>query len=223
MFCLRSLAAHQIDTPLLLTPPQRQEIISHIQQGNRIRFLSRFYLSQTKIELEFSKIRLINYSGEPKLVYSDSKDYTYHWLTNLWDISIVNREYQLINPQQFTCPIQHPNTQGRETEYLAFSLSYLSISNLILNTDYWASIDTTRVPSLTSRASTPESEYCRSRELDLRQRTSPALDPCYCGIDVCHCDTPIPRTPLTPSYIALWKPKEHPRPIEGLHYNRRPG
>ena len=64
-------------------PLRCQEILSHIQQGNRIRFLSQFYLSQAKIELEFSKIHLINYSGEPKLVYSDSKDYTYHWLTNL--------------------------------------------------------------------------------------------------------------------------------------------
>ena len=122
---------------------------------------------QAKIELEFSKICLINYSGEPKLIYSDSKDYTYHWLTNLWDIGIVNPEYQLINPQQFMCPIQHPNTQGRETEYLAFSLSYLNTSDLILDTNYWASVDTTRVPSLTSRASTPESKYHQSRQLDL--------------------------------------------------------
>ena len=131
-------------------PPWRQEILLHIQQGNRIRFLSHFYLSQAKIELEFSEIRLINYSGEPELVYSDSKDYMYHWLTNLQDIGIVNPEYQLINPQQFTHLIQCPNTQGREAEYLAFSLSYLNISNLILDTNYWASIDTTRVPSLTS-------------------------------------------------------------------------
>ena len=84
---------------------QHQEITSYIQQGNRIQFLTCFYLSQAKIELEFSKICLINYSGEPELVYSDSKDYMYHWLTNLWDIGIVNPEYQLINPQQFTHPI----------------------------------------------------------------------------------------------------------------------
>ena len=200
-------------------PPRCQKIILHIQQGNKIRFLSRFYLLQAKIELEFSEICLVNYSSEPELIYSDSKDYTYHWLTNLWDISIVNPEYQLINPQQFTRPIQHPNTQGRETKYLAFSLSYLNTSNLILDTDYWASVDTTRVPSLTSHASTLESEYHRSRELDLCQHASPALDPCYCGIDMCYCDTPIPGTPPTPSYIALWKPKEHPRLIEGLHYN----
>ena len=142
---------------------------------------------------------------------------------DIWDIGIVNPEYQLINPQQFMCPIQHPNTQGRETEYLAFSLSYLNTSDLILDTDYWASIDTTQVPSLTSRASTPESKYRQSRELDLCQRAFPALDPCYCGIDMCHCDTPIPGTLPTPSYITLWKPKKYPRPIEGLHYNQHPG
>ena len=79
-------------------PPWCQEILLHIQQENRIQFLSQFYLSQAKIELEFSGICLINYSGEPKLIYSDSKDYMYHWLTNLWDIGIVNPEYQLVNP-----------------------------------------------------------------------------------------------------------------------------
>jgi hypothetical protein len=32
------------------------EILTQIQHGSRIRFLSCFYLSQTKIELEFNKI-----------------------------------------------------------------------------------------------------------------------------------------------------------------------
>jgi hypothetical protein len=36
--------------------PNREAIIAQIQEGNRIRFLSQFYLSQAKIELEFSKI-----------------------------------------------------------------------------------------------------------------------------------------------------------------------
>jgi hypothetical protein len=37
-------------------PPNREAIITQIQGGNRIRFLSWFYLSQAKIELEFSEI-----------------------------------------------------------------------------------------------------------------------------------------------------------------------
>jgi hypothetical protein len=39
---------------------------------------------QAKIELEFSKIWLLSISGiAPQLVYTDSKEYTYNWLTNL--------------------------------------------------------------------------------------------------------------------------------------------
>ena len=49
-------------------PPKRQEILYQICNGNRVRFLSRFFLLQTKIELEFSEIRLLS-SGD-QLVYS---------------------------------------------------------------------------------------------------------------------------------------------------------
>jgi hypothetical protein len=37
-------------------PPNREAIIIQIQGGNRIRFLSQFYLSQAKIKLDFSEI-----------------------------------------------------------------------------------------------------------------------------------------------------------------------
>ena len=83
--------------------------------------------------------------------------------------------------------------------------------------------NSTEVPSLTSCASTLLSEYQRSRDLD--QHASPAEISryCYYGIDVCNCDIYVPGTPPTPPYIFLWKPKESPRPIEGLHWNRHTG
>ena len=61
-------------------PAKRQEIIQTIQRGDRIRFLSRFLLSQTKVELEFNEIRLqtIN-ETEFNLVYTDSVEYTQYW------------------------------------------------------------------------------------------------------------------------------------------------
>jgi hypothetical protein len=65
-------------------PPNHETIITQIQGGNRIRFLSRFYLLQAKIELECSEIQLLSISGiAPQLIYTDSKKYTYNWLTNL--------------------------------------------------------------------------------------------------------------------------------------------
>jgi hypothetical protein len=60
-------------------PPNHEAIITQIQGGNRIRFLSWFYLLQAKIELEFSKIQLLSISGiEPQLIYTNSKKYTYN-------------------------------------------------------------------------------------------------------------------------------------------------
>jgi len=38
------------------TPSYREEIRSQLQSGHRVRFLSRFLLSQTKIEVEFNEI-----------------------------------------------------------------------------------------------------------------------------------------------------------------------
>ena len=96
---------------------KRQEILYQICNGSRVRFLSRFFLSQTKIELEFSEIRLL--TSRDQLVYTDSKKYTYSWVTSTWDIHVHNLEFSLINPHVFTLPPLIPNASGQETEYQA--------------------------------------------------------------------------------------------------------
>jgi len=46
-------------------PSHRPEITTQIQAGHRVRFLSRFFVSETKVEVEFNEIRLqTNPSGE---------------------------------------------------------------------------------------------------------------------------------------------------------------
>ena len=90
--------------------PKRQEILYQICNGNRVRFLSWSFLSQTKIELEFSKIRLL--TSEDQLVYTDSKEYTYSWVTSTWDTHVYNLEFLLINPHVFMLPPLIPNTLG---------------------------------------------------------------------------------------------------------------
>ena len=155
------------------------------------------------------------------MVYTDSKEYTYSWVTSMWDTHVHNLEFSLINPRIFMLPSLIPNTSGQETEHQA-QLECLQAlpSTLILDTDYWGSVTTIlSLPSLTSCASTPESEYHRSRAL-----ASPAIpNVCFCGIDICYCTTSVLNTPPTPSYIILWKPSECSHPIEGLHYNQYTG
>jgi hypothetical protein len=118
-------------------PSNHKAIIMQIQEGNRIRFLSQFYLLQAKIKLEFSKIRLLSISGiEPQLVYTDIKEYMYNWLTSLWITSITNYKTTLINPWTYTLPILVPNTSGHEIEYQGYFNQIQTHSNLVLTTSY---------------------------------------------------------------------------------------
>jgi len=67
-------------------PSHRPEIVTQIQAGHRVRFLSRFFMSETKVEVEFNEIRLqTNPSGEftpahlYQIVYSDERILMYYW------------------------------------------------------------------------------------------------------------------------------------------------
>jgi len=93
-------------------PVRTREITEAILQGNRVRFLSWFLLSQTQVELEFNKIRLRTTNSGTQLVYCHSKEYTYKWNTSLWEVNIVNHEQALVNPANFSHPITEPNAFG---------------------------------------------------------------------------------------------------------------
>jgi hypothetical protein len=80
-------------------PAKHQEITQSLHNRHRVRFLSRFHLLETQIEVEFNEIQLLENLGErPQLVYTDSKEYTYKWTTQQWDITIRNPEATLVNP-----------------------------------------------------------------------------------------------------------------------------
>ena len=99
-------------------PAKHQEITQSLRNRHWIWFLSRFHLSETQVEVEFNEIWLLeNPREQPRLVYTDSKEYTYKWTTQQWDITIQNPEFSIINPRVFTILISTPNTLGRDTEY----------------------------------------------------------------------------------------------------------
>ncbi len=196
-------------------PVRTRAITEAILQGNRIRFLSRFCLSQAQVEVEFNEIRLRTTNEGTQLVYCHSKEYTYKWTTAAWEVNIINHEQTLVNPSNFSRPITEPNAFGRETEYQDRLERILNQpDDFSIDNRYWDSLDTTEIasdlpssspslPSLSSRAHTPE------------------LQPCWCGIDLCLCNNPRPDTPPTPPYIILWKPTGlNTQPEIGLHYQR---
>ena len=127
------------------------------------------------------------------------------------------REQDEYNHEQFEDPIIRGSIADIHVEHLPPPVAAAPIFPIPSPTP------ATPSPTPTSRASTPLSEYQHSRALD--QRASPAEVSRYCfyGIDVCHCDIYVPGTPPTPPSVLLWKPKELPQPIEGLHWNRYTG
>jgi len=90
-----------------------EEIITQIRQGNRVRFLSWFLLSQTQVQVEFNEIQLLTTGPIGyQFIYTDSKEYSYSFNTTLWETTIQNHKFALVNPTQYTLPITQPNAQG---------------------------------------------------------------------------------------------------------------
>jgi hypothetical protein len=99
-------------------------------------------LSETQIEVEFNEIQLLENPGErPQLVYTNSKEYTYKWTTQQWNITIQNPEATLINPRIFTIPISAPNTLGRDAEYQEqLNMLLEQTDDFFVSAKYWNSV-----------------------------------------------------------------------------------
>jgi len=211
------------------TPLYQEEICSQIQLGHRVRFLSRFLLSQTEIEVEFNKIRLqTNFDNNFQFVYTDSNTYQYKFTNLRWQPIRTILSFPLINPPTFSLPITVPNALGRETEYQAYLNQVQGLpNNIYIQDHYWNSVDSTPANTIRpTRVNTPstssDTNYWTPTNF---QFTSPTLESgsarlCICGTDICYCDTWQPGTPPTPTSISLWNPKYSNQPINGLHYNR---
>ena len=98
-------------------PAKTQEITESLLQGNRIRFLSRFHLSETEIKVEFQEVRLQITDQGTKLIGALGKEYTYLWEQAAWNVTRLNTEGTIVNPLSFYYPPTEPNAQGRESEY----------------------------------------------------------------------------------------------------------
>ena len=113
-------------------PLYQEEIRSQILSGHKVRFLSRFLLSQTEIEVEFNEIRLQTIiANKFQFVYTDSKSYQYKFANLLWETTVTNFEIPLVNLRFFILPIMQPNTQGQEAEYQAYLTQIHALPNNI--------------------------------------------------------------------------------------------
>jgi len=98
-------------------PSVRLEIITQIQAGHRIRFLSRFFVSETKVEVEFNKICLQTVTSGDftsselyQFIYTNNRILTYLWNNHMWTTELLTPHTSLIKPpSHFTLPITQPN------------------------------------------------------------------------------------------------------------------
>jgi len=213
-------------------PSYQEEICLQIQLGYRVRFLSWFLLSQTKIEVEFNKIWLqTNFNDDFQFVYTDSNTYQYKFANLRWQPIRTILLFPLINPPTFSLPITVPNALRRETEYQAYLNQVQGLPNNIhIQDHYWDSVDSTpantiRPTHINTPSTSSDTDYWTPTNFQFASPTpeSGSTNPthlCVCGTNICYCDTWQPGTPLTPTGISLWNPKYSNQPINGLHYNQ---
>jgi len=179
-------------------PSYREEICSQLQSGHRVRFLSRFLLLQTKIEVEFNEIRLqTNFNDNFQFVYTDSNTYQYKFANLRWQPIHTILLFPLINPPTFSLPITVPNALRRETEYQAHLTQVQGLPNNIhIQDHYWDSVDSTPANTLgPTHVNTPstgsDTDYWTPTSFQFASPTpeSGSARLCSCGTDICYCDT----------------------------------
>ena len=183
-------------------------------------------MSETKVEVEFNKIWLQtvtsrNFTSSElyQFIYTDDRILTYLWNNHMWNTELLTPHTSLIDPpSHFTLPITQPNTQGRDTKYLEhFQCILLEPDLLMLNSSYHNSMDSSVPPTLvntpqSSPPSTPELVYWRAWELTFPDNHP---DLCFCGIDICHCNSHHPTYPT-------WNPPLGPPVLQSRTYRRSP-
>ncbi len=96
----------------ILLPQSSQEIHFFLEDGDHIYFLERFSLNHTKFELTFSEVHHLSTPSEETslwpLVVTLSKEYTYHWSSSSWEITLDNLDHWINNPAHYTLPPQNP-------------------------------------------------------------------------------------------------------------------
>jgi len=99
----------------VLIPQSTREIHCFLKGGDWVYFLEWFSLNHIKFELTFSELRRLSSPSEETLVWplvvTLSKEYTYHWNTSLWEVTLNNPDHWINNPTHYTLPLRTLGTQ----------------------------------------------------------------------------------------------------------------
>ena len=77
--------------------PDQDTLIQRIFGGENIRYLERFCLDYSEIQLSFQEIPLATQSGNHRLVITEGREHTYHWTRSYWETTLENPNHRLVN------------------------------------------------------------------------------------------------------------------------------
>jgi len=205
--------------------PQNLPVIQGLLYENQhVYYLTRFYLTHDRIEIEFSEIRISTRpepgrttqsfpltSHPPRLVITDGREYSYRWDTQVWTNSLRNPDQRILNPITYHLPPLVPQNIAFAQRNItppgaAIDPEVLEALQTVLNDLPQISLpDEESLPS-SSPPNTPASGWTIPTE-----PYNPHYDQCWCTKEVCTCGYR-PDTPPTPPEIRLWRPYDDTLP-----------
>ena len=162
----------------------QDSIIRRILRGKQIRYLKRFRLDYSEIQLSF---HLVTQSEDHSLIITEGREHTYQWTRSCWETTLENPDHHLVNPE-----IHHfPPASLEEVSFSWFSSKGATTQELPPSS-----------PPSPSPSSADHWEEQPALTLTVVTQTE-----CWCEKeDICTCRYKYPNTPPTPPYIVLWEP-----------------
>ena len=178
--------------------PDQDSLIQRILGGENIRYLERFRLDYSEIQLSFLEIRLVTKSGNHRLIITEGREHTYQWTRSYWENTLENPDHRLVNPE-----VRHfPPASLEELSLSRFSsegaTTQEQVNERLLDQD---------LPPSSPPSPAPSSAAHWEGQPAL---TLPGViqTECWCEKeDICTCGYKYPDTPPTPPYIVLWEPR----------------
>ena len=84
--------------------PDQDSLIQRILRGERIKYLERFRLDYSEIQLSFQEICLVTQEGNHRLIITEGREHTYQWTRSYWETMLENPDYCLVNPEVYHFP-----------------------------------------------------------------------------------------------------------------------
>ncbi len=98
-------------------PLQEQHLVDQLQDGVRIRYLEKFWLSHSQIEIDIQDLRLVTAPHGYQLVTMEGKELTYKWNDSTWNTTRENPDQRLVDPTIYYLPPSEPT----DVEILKFA------------------------------------------------------------------------------------------------------